>query len=370
MDPIAHTLTGAALAAAGLRRLTPLATAALVIGANAPDIDVVMNFAGDYAGLAHRRGWTHGVLALLVLPFVVAGGLLAYDKAVRRPRGAPPARAGPLLALSTLSVLTHPTLDWLNNYGMRWLMPFDGRWFYGDALFIIDPWVWLLLGGVLSLVYSRTAGWIALWIAFAAFGTVLVFTTEIPVLARTLWVAGIGAFAALRVAGFCAETRPTEIEWATRGAISFVATYMLICWAANIPARTEVRAVLEAAGVPHVKDVMVGPTPADPFAADVVAETPDAYYTGSWHWLGTPRFVPSPEPIPKGGGPAADAARETLVAKRYLTWSRFPYFDVKPRDDGGYVVRIADARYRDRLGAQLAGVTVKLDAELRPEGSE
>ena len=24
-------------------------------------------------------------------------------------------------------------------------MPFDHRWFYGDAMFIIDPWLWLAL---------------------------------------------------------------------------------------------------------------------------------------------------------------------------------------------------------------------------------
>src|SRR5262245_35026299 len=145
MDPIAHTFLGGTLAATGLRRATPLATAALLIGANVADVDVVTSFAGNYAALAHRRGWTHGVLALAVLPFVVTGLLLLWDRARAGRPGHSPARAGPLLGLVTLGLLSHPTLDWLNNYGMRWLMPFDGRWFYGDALFIVDPWVWLVL---------------------------------------------------------------------------------------------------------------------------------------------------------------------------------------------------------------------------------
>ena len=51
------------------------------------------------------------------------------------------------LLLSYLGVLTHVALDWLNTYGVRLLMPFDRRWFYGDTLFIIDPWLWLALGG-------------------------------------------------------------------------------------------------------------------------------------------------------------------------------------------------------------------------------
>ena len=114
------------------------------------DVDVATAFLGPYGALAHRRGWTHGVLALAILPFVVAGTLLLYDRYVRLRRNplAAPARAGPLLGLAALAVLSHPALDWLNNYGMRWLMPFDGTWFYGDALFIVDPWVWLGLGGV------------------------------------------------------------------------------------------------------------------------------------------------------------------------------------------------------------------------------
>ena len=35
----------------------------------------------------------------------------------------------------------------LNSYGVRLLMPFSDRWFYGDALYIVDPWLYLLLGG-------------------------------------------------------------------------------------------------------------------------------------------------------------------------------------------------------------------------------
>src|SRR5262245_2067859 len=176
MDPIAHTFTGAALAAAGLRRATPLASAALLIGANIPDVDVLAGFAGGYEAIAFRRGWTHGVLALALWPILLTGALLLWDQRVRRRRdaGVPAARAGPLLALTTLAVVSHPTLDWLNNYGLRWLMPFDGRWFYGDALFVIDPWVWLTLGGVLFLTHSHSHASLGAWAAFWALATLAV----------------------------------------------------------------------------------------------------------------------------------------------------------------------------------------------------
>lgn len=53
---------------------------------------------------------------------------------------------GWLYALSLIACLSHPALDWLNNYGVRLLEPFSSRWFNGDVLFIINLWLWLGLG--------------------------------------------------------------------------------------------------------------------------------------------------------------------------------------------------------------------------------
>ena len=71
MDNLCHTLVGAAIGQAGLKRRTGLGMATLMIGANFPDIDVVAVPLGH--SLEFRRGWTHGVpaLALGVLPVAV-----------------------------------------------------------------------------------------------------------------------------------------------------------------------------------------------------------------------------------------------------------------------------------------------------------
>ena len=71
MDNLAHTLAGASLAQAGLKRYTPLATTTLVIGANLPDVDALATFWGGDFSLLFRRGWTHGVLAMLVWPLAL-----------------------------------------------------------------------------------------------------------------------------------------------------------------------------------------------------------------------------------------------------------------------------------------------------------
>ena len=70
-----------------------------------------------------RLGWTHPVLAMVVLP--IARVLLLIDRVVARLHGHEPgARAGPVLGLSTSAVVSHPLLDWLDSYGVRLLMPF------------------------------------------------------------------------------------------------------------------------------------------------------------------------------------------------------------------------------------------------------
>ncbi|WP_374526037.1 metal-dependent hydrolase [Sphingopyxis sp.] len=149
MDNLTHSLAGAALGQVGLKRKTGLAMPALILAANLPDIDAGCAVYG-IESLAMRRGITHGPLALLILPLLLWGLLVAFDRWQAR-RGTRPARRLPvhrgwLLALCYLGCFSHPAFDWLNNYGIRLLEPFSHRWFYGDTLFIIDLWIWLALG--------------------------------------------------------------------------------------------------------------------------------------------------------------------------------------------------------------------------------
>lgn len=151
MDNLTHSLVGALIGQAGLKKKTGLAMPALIIGANLPDVDAACFFWLD--GVEHlgfRRGITHGPLAWVLLPLVLAGLLYGFDrwqaKRGTRPEGRLPVSFKWLCLLSFIACLTHPALDWLNVYGIRLLEPFSSRWFYGDTLFIIDIWLWALLG--------------------------------------------------------------------------------------------------------------------------------------------------------------------------------------------------------------------------------
>lgn len=349
------------MAASGLRRVTPLATAALIIGVNVPDVDVVMMFAGEYMDLAHRRGITHGIPALVLWPFLVAAVLLVWDRRVRL-RLAPeaePARFKGLLLVCVIAVLSHPLLDWLNNYGMRWLMPLDGRWSYGDALFIIDPVAWLGLGGVAFLTWSRRPGALACWGLFWAASTWLVVTHElVPAAARWLWLAGLALLLALRF-GLRHCRNPVEaMARPARLTLLVVGMYMVINVLANIPARTEVRETLLSLGLEPEGDVMVAPMAANPFRGHVVAATAQGYVSGDWHWLKHPRFVPHGLPQAPGmDAPEVKMAAQTSSARRFLSWARFPYAVVETGPEG-HRVRFGDARYPDRGPGQ--GPTIQV----------
>ena len=145
MDNLCHSLVGMALSRAGLNKRTALATSTLVIANNLPDIDVGV-FATSTLAMSFRRGWTHGVLAQATLPIALTGAMLLYDRYRKKASPDDRVNAGQILLLSYIGVLLHVFMDFCNSYGVRLLMPFSDRWFYGDALYIVDPWLYLTLG--------------------------------------------------------------------------------------------------------------------------------------------------------------------------------------------------------------------------------
>lgn len=176
MDNLTHSLVGALFGQMGLKRKTGLAMPTLIIAANLPDIDAACAVYGQLS-LSMRRGITHGPIALLVLPILLWGVVLGFDRWQtrhgKRPANRLPVHKGWLLALAYIGCLSHPALDWLNNYGVRLLEPFSHRWFYGDTLFIIDLWIWIALGLSVWLSLRREragqAHWTRpAWIGFTA----------------------------------------------------------------------------------------------------------------------------------------------------------------------------------------------------------
>lgn len=313
MDPITHTMAGAVLARAGLDRrgTLPLAATTLMLAANAPDIDIFVMFLGSYAGLAFRRGWTHGPIALVVLPLVLTGLMLAWDRWVRRrgERGVSraPLAAGATLLIACIGVVSHPALDWLNTYGIRLLMPFSPEWFYGDAVFIIDPWLWLLFAAAL-VRWRRTRRRVQV------FGTV-------------------------------------------------AAAYLIAMIGASMVAEPTARRAAEAAGITGIEEVMYQPAPAQPHRGSFIVATREAYTLGTFRWLApSGRVTLLPNPIPRGDWTASEVRRAMADSRvrDYLVWSRFPFVRTE-HTPGRTAVFIGDARFTDGpSGGALQGIRVVL----------
>jgi inner membrane protein len=161
MDNLTHSLVGTLIGQMGLKRRTGLAMPTLIIAANIPDIDAVAVLLGGHQHLALRRGITHGPIAMVVLPLLLWGVMLWFDRWQTRRGKQPgtrlPIHNGWLLALAYIGCLSHPLFDWFNSYGIRLLEPFSSRWFYGDTIFIIDIWLWaaLIAGVWMSLRHER-----------------------------------------------------------------------------------------------------------------------------------------------------------------------------------------------------------------------
>jgi inner membrane protein len=354
MDPVTHTLAGASLAQTRFGRV-PLGTATCVIGANLPDIDAATYFLGSDLAFGFRRGWTHGLLAMAVLPPLLAWAMHLVDRLrCRRSPTATPVPVVRLLALSYLTLLSHPALDWLNTYGIRLLMPFNGRWFYGDALFIVDPWVWLALGTIVVLAHSASRLLAAGWIALGAITTALVTGVPgVPVALRVVWCLGLAMVAGLRVWG---GLQPRLQQVATIG-LALAGLYVAAMIGSSRVARVEVAQWARDRGLEATR-IMVSPTPADPFRRDVVLADAQHYHRLTFDWLASERVQPRGGGTPIGDDhPAAVAALRAPEVWGLAIWTRFPIFVIEPLADG-YRVAITDIR--------LGRGVVELDRNLVP----
>lgn len=365
MDPLAHTLFGGALAETGLKKVTPLATAALLIGANLPDIDGVASLLGPDASLHLRRGWTHGVLAMALLPLALAGALLLYDRFWRRRRAPekPPTSAGAIIALSYLGVLSHPLLDWLNTYGVRLLMPFDDRWFYADALFIIDPWMWLLAASSVVLARSESRLGVGGWAVLGCATSGLVLGVgEVPLGVKVGWLIGVSLIVGMRLSGWFRQRSPR---------VAHTTLALLLGYVGTMIATSAVTANLAGAqlGKPHAEvDAFSSPVPGNPFARDGVVHTPDHYLLYRADWLADEpiELAHPPLPVAREPGPIIDAAVQAEQVRGFTHWMRYPTF-VAEEVAEGYRVTIRDLRYAAPDAESGFGFArIWLDTELNP----
>jgi inner membrane protein len=309
MDNLTHSLVGAVLGQAGLKRLSGLGLPTLIIAANIPDIDASCTVYG-IESLAMRRGLTHGPIAMLVLPLLLTVAIVAWDrwqaKRGTRPVDRPEVRPFPLFLLALIGTLSHPAFDWLNTYGIRMLEPFSHQWFYGDSIFIVDLWLWLGMG-------------LAVWLSRR----------------REKLGQGQGTW-----------------QWPAQTAMTAVALYLTfnigLTWHVEAKASKE----LDGAGVTNAL-VVASPLPVMFWKRDVFWRDAQAMGGGRYDLFSGLTMSPQRTKLGLDDPRIAKATAAQADAAAFLFWARMPFADAK---DGA--LHISDQRFdnlvtRDRFTVQV-----------------
>ena len=259
LDNITHSLIGVAagelaqpsMATPAERRLF---LAGNILAANLPDIDVLYTRITEppLGYLLHHRGYTHTVAGILGLGLLMAF-VLALSPTARRLAATNRVR---LWAPLALNLIGHVWLDSFNTYGVHPFYPFDASWFYGDAVFIFEPWLWVLLG-IAAIANARgrvprllTAALVtALFVAIVALGVVPPFTVAMLVITAAA-LAAVAKFVTPRM----------------RSAVALGAAAVCLVGMSGLSrvARAETLAAIEADRRGEVVDVVLSPDPAVP----------------------------------------------------------------------------------------------------------
>jgi inner membrane protein len=270
VDNLTHSLVGLALSEVALRDTAArperrLFLAVGLIASNAPDFDLLYTGAtpAPLGYLLHHRGHTHTIPGLIVLGLLITFACWLVPT-VRRLSDGHRVR---LLLLIYASVFVHLLLDAFNSYGIHPFYPLDARWYYGDAIFIFEPWVWLLLGVVAAWnLESR--------IARFAIATVL---TLLPITLVVLGIVSARALATLAVAGVALAWAVRHMSRRTRAIAALAATALAFAGMFGLSrmAGVAARSALEPERRGELVDVILTPNPASVLCWAMIAVQKD-----------------------------------------------------------------------------------------------
>jgi inner membrane protein len=380
MDNLTHSLVGLSLSKAGLERVSPYATTVCLLSANAADADSVALLFGDrWTLIHHHRGITHSIIGTIAIGLLVPLLVALIEQTIAKiRRRAPTIRLRGLIIASLIAAATHPMMDWMNNYGVRPLLPWSGRWFYGDLIYIVDPYIWLLLGGTVFLLTRKSRWKMFAWAILTAITTTLIVIASIrgadasalrflPV----IWIAGVITVVVVRATGLhkrlnhraaLAALALVLVYWGGL-AVAHRAAYTSALAKANQLASSRRERIVQVASMPMI---------ATPFSWQSVAETDRAIYR-------YPITITSDDRANDTSGvrrfekPTGRAAELVSIAERdrraqeFLRFARFPIAVPEPSDCiGQALVQFADIRYTEPGATRGAfSVNVPVDCPAR-----
>ncbi len=368
MDNVTHSLVGAALAETGLKRWTPLATATLILGANFPDIDIVVGLKNSLTYLEHHRGITHAIVAIPFLSLLLAGLMYIFSRWRKRKNpDLAAARFIPLFALSLISMSTHPLLDFTNSYGWRPFLPWNHQWYYGDIDFVADPWLWVGLGGALILATAYTNKKIAAWSClFSVLALPVLLFDGAGWVLKLAWLLLVGIVFGLRLYW---QTDHVVAENFMRGVLVCLLLYFGALVFVQQLAVKQVSKIVTNVIQPgeQITKIDAMPTPANPLRWKTIISTDKAFYFSDLFLFSD--VPPALRRYARQSGAAAiiNAALREPELQAFLRFARFPVITAQLSAAQSTQVEIRDARFFDPTTPVNSSfrVSVLFDAQLR-----
>ena len=328
MDNITHGLAGLLLAQAGFRqRYGAVATVALVVGVELPDMDAVFALGGPVMEFVHHRGITHSIVGGIGIALLGAAGIYGLRRQLSYWR---------LVGLVYLGVLLHIWMDYLTSYGTQVLLPFDAGHYTADAVFIIDYFYSGIMIAALLLIrmvrrqqqrrYAIASFW---WLVF---GVILwaIAPRLVPGQLMLLAVQGAGLHIAI-FAALIALAAWRGKRWQAQHSLHIgrcgvltLAAYMGLCIGYGTLARQQFINVL-GPRMDTVQRVTTLPQPGSAFKWCGIAETPTAYLM-SPITIVPPAVVLPPAVVAKG--PEHSLVRATSAYRLVNVFKDFARFPV------------------------------------------
>ena len=352
MDNLTHSLVGLAASKAGLEKLSPGATVLCILAANVPDADIVTVVGGRWNYLHHHRGITHSIFGALLLAVALPIVFYYGARLIARIRGRQPVvRLKGLMIASLLVTATHPFMDWTNNYGIRPFLPWSSQWFYGDFIFIVDPFLWMILGGACFLLTSKSKLQLSLWFLLALLFSYLVLVQRgldhLMVLRGIWFIVLIVLLVSFKLSA--AQRWGPRIALAALVAVSmYWGSMASLHWFAVSEAKILARTIVSQHGE-SVTDIAAMATLANPFRWSCVVETDSAAYRFELSLAGNHRTLSHlvrHERADTADSPAVDQALRDEKADIFMNFARFPVVRVVGADCMTQtLVQLADLRY-------------------------
>ncbi|MBI4403845.1 MAG: metal-dependent hydrolase [Deltaproteobacteria bacterium] len=204
MDNLTHSLVGLAIGEASYqlqisrreadsfrRRLLWVSS---LIASNLPDADslwVPLLGGGKLRYLLQHRGYSHTLIGVVPQLLVVMFLIWLFLKLTKRKL---------LLGdwyivglTGVIGLVVHIFLDFVGSYGVHPFWPWSGRWVYGDAIFIVEPFVWCSLLPWLFFSTRKIGKWLIGALQLAAIG-LCVYSGIVPGLmvgVLIVWASGL-----------------------------------------------------------------------------------------------------------------------------------------------------------------------------------